>query len=320
MLPVTVVIPNYNGEKYLKNCIESLISSEEEDFNIIVVDDCSVDGSGKKAAMEYPKIRLIENKKNLGFAASVNIGVRAASDPYVVLLNNDTVVKTGFVNFLLKRIKSNTRYFSVQAKMVSLQNPEIVDSAGDYYTILGWARARGNGKPSSLYNKPAGIFSACGGAAIYRRELLISLGLFDEAHFAYLEDVDIGYRALLAGFQNVFEPRAVVLHAGSATSGSRHNSFKVRLSAGNSLYLAYKNMPPLQLILNSPFLLAGHMIKLVYFTKKGLGLDYIKGIKRGISLIKKYNGAEIKSNKKISLVSYIKIQLLLIMNLRYLRG
>ena len=128
------------------------------------------------------------------------------------------------------------------------------------------------------------IFSACAGAAIYRRSMLERTGLFDELHFAYLEDVDLGYRARILGFENAYEPSAVVLHAGSATSGSRYNEFKIRCSARNNVYLIYKNMPALQILLNSPFLAAGFAIKLLFFLKKGYGGVYAEGLREGLVL------------------------------------
>ena len=138
--------------------------------------------------------------------------------------------------------------FSMEAKMIQMREPEKLDGAGDYYCLLGWAFARGKDQPVEKYQKCDRIFSACAGAAIYRKELLEKIGLFDEAHFAYLEDVDVGYRANLYGYRNLFAPDAAVYHAGSAVSGSRHNPFKVELTARNNLYLIYKNMPPLQLL------------------------------------------------------------------------
>lgn len=122
-------------------------------------------------------------------------------------------------------------------------------------------------------------------AAIYRRKLFEKIGLFDEAHFAYLEDIDLGYRANIYGYKNVFAPKAEVLHAGSAVSGSRHNAFKVSLSSRNSIYLIYKNMPVLQVLLNLPFLLVGFLIKTLFFVKKGLGREYIKGLKKGLNFL-----------------------------------
>lgn len=162
--------------------------------------------------------------------------------------------------------------------------PEKIDDAGDFYNALGWAFARGKDKPISGYEKSDRIFAACAGAALYRKSILDEIGLFDEAHFAYLEDIDIGYRANIAGYRNVFAPEAKVMHAGSAVSGSRHNAFKVDLSARNSIYLIFKNMPLLQVILNLPFLILGYLIKTLFFIKKGLGKVYLSGLGKGFKL------------------------------------
>ena len=119
------------------------------------------------------------------------------------------------------------------------------------------------------------MFSACGGAAIYRRALFEQIGYFDELHFAYLEDVDIGYRARIMGYKNKYTPKAVVYHAGSSTTGGRYNTFKVRIAARNSWYVVFKNMPLLQLIINLPFILIGFMIKAMFFILKGYGREYL---------------------------------------------
>jgi GT2 family glycosyltransferase len=124
-----------------------------------------------------------------------------------------------------------------------MYDPTRLDDAGDYYCALGWAFARGKGESSELYDREETVFACCGAAAIYRRDVLEKIGLFDERHFAYLEDMDIGYRAQIHGYVNRYIPSAVVYHAGSGTSGSRHNAFKVRLSARNSVWLVRKNMP-----------------------------------------------------------------------------
>ena len=130
---------------------------------------------------------------------------------------------------------------------------------------LGWAFQRGVGRPEKLYKRSCRVFTACAGAAIYRREVFETIGYFDEMHFAYLEDIDVGYRAKLYGYDNVFCPEAVVYHVGSGTSGSKYNSFKVKLAARNNVYLNYKNMRTWQLLLNSPCLLAGTFVKFLFF-------------------------------------------------------
>ena len=137
---------------------------------------------------------------------------------------------------------------------------------------------------SGRYTEPSKIFAACGGAAVYRRDVFAKIGYFDENHFAYLEDIDIGYRARIFGYQNGYCPDAIVYHAGSGASGSRYNAFKVDLSSRNSIYLIYKNMPLLQLILNMPFLLLGFLVKTLFFIKKRFGLLYLRGLWKGIRL------------------------------------
>ena len=187
-----------------------------------------------------------------------------------------------------------------------------MDDAGDYYCALGWAFGRGKGGSVDAYTEPVDVFAACAGAAIYRKEMLESLGYFDENHFAYLEDIDLGYRARIQGYRNVYAPKAIVYHVGSGFSGSTHNAFKVKLSSRNSVYLAYKNMPFLQMLLNSPFLILGHGVKYLFFLKKGLGKDYVQGVKEGFTLCKR--------EKKVRFLwknvpNYCKIQLELWLNM-----
>ena len=132
-----------------------------------------------------------------------------------------------------------------------------MDDAGDEYTILGWTRKVGDGKSPDLYTAEREIFSACAGAALYRKNILDEIGYFDENFFAYMEDVDISYRARIKGYKCVYCPEAVVYHFGSGTSGSRYNEFKIRLAARNNVYVPYKNMPLPQLVLYGFLLLAG---------------------------------------------------------------
>ena len=114
-----------------------------------------------------------------------------------------------------------------------------------------------------------------------------TIGYFDEMHFAYLEDIDVGYRAKIYGYKNVYCPSAMVYHVGSGTSGSRYNSFKVRLAARNNIYLNYKNMPWPQLLLNALPLGLGILVKYGFFKKIGFGKDYLEGLKEGIRTAKK---------------------------------
>ncbi len=282
MREVSIVIPNFNGIKYLKDCLDSL-AAQTMSADVIVVDNGSTDGS-EKICEEYDKVKLVKLDRNYGFCRAVNEGIRQCGGRYVILLNNDTKAEPSFTEELYKAIDPYPEVFSAAAKMLRMDDPSTIDSAGDLYCALGWAFSLGKDSPAGRYDRPARIFSACAGAAIYRKDLVDSLGGFDEAHVSYLEDVDIGYRARIAGYRNIYAPKAVVLHAGSGTTGSRHNPYKIRQAAANGIYVIYKNMPVLQIIINIPFLLAGMVIKAAFFTAKGYGGDYLAGLGQGFGL------------------------------------
>lgn len=280
---VTIVIPNYNGIKYMGDCLDSLRNIQAEcPFHVIVVDNGSGDGSLQMIEQEYPETEVIPLAENTGFCHAVNVGIQAAETPYVLLLNNDTIVKPGFVRALQEAMEESADIFSVSSMMLTMQDPDLIDDAGDRYCVLGWAYARGKGRKASEYETRAEVFAACGGASLYRKAVFEEIGLFDEDHFAYLEDMDIGYRARIYGYRNVYEPGARVIHAGSATSGSRYNAFKTRLSSANNAYLIGKNMPLLQLLLNLPFLVLGFVVKALFFCRKKMGILYVKGYFQGI--------------------------------------
>lgn len=291
-MKVTVIIPNYKGKDYICPCLDSLRAQQEDWalkhgrsrlFTTLVVDNGSGDGSLEIIRQRYPEVKVIALPENTGFCHAVNVGIQQADTPYVLLLNNDTVVKPGFIAALLERMESEEKIFSVSPMMLSMQDESRIDDAGDRYNALGWAFARGKGQPAVRYEKSVRIFAACGGASLYRRAAVLALGGFDENHFAYLEDIDIGYRALIHGWHNVYEPKAKVLHAGSAASGSRYNAFKVKLSSANNAYMIGKNMPFVQLLVNLPFLLLGFFIKTAFFAKKKMGMLYVKGYAEGIA-------------------------------------
>ena len=281
---VTVIIPNYNGMKFLEPCFEALKAQTYRNFKILVVDNGSSDGS--KEWLKAQGVDTIFLEENTGFSGAVNIGIKAADTPYVILLNNDTKADEYYVAEMVKAIERSPKIFSVSSRMIQMYHPDLMDDAGDMYCILGWAYQRGIGQSVKKYGRSRRVFSACAGAAIYRREVFEQIGYFDEMHFAYLEDLDVGYRARIYGYDNVFCPEAVVYHVGSGTSGSKYNSFKVKLAARNNVYLNYKNMRGWQLLLNSPCLLAGTFVKFLFFKKMGFGKDYVAGFLEGIRTLK----------------------------------
>ena len=307
MKKVTVIIPNYNGLKFMEPCFATLERQNYRDFDILVVDNGSEDGSAQwLREREIPTLFMGENT---GFSGAVNAGIRAVSTPYVILLNNDTEPFPDYVGELVRCMDRFPDVFSASSKMIQLYRKDLMDDAGDMYSILGWAYQRGVGQPAAGYRKARQVFAACAGAAIYRRSAFEKIGYFDESHFAYLEDIDVGYRAKIYGYKNMYCPTALVYHVGSGTSGSKYNSFKVKLSARNSVYLNYKNMPLAQLILNFIPLALGWLVKSIFFMKIGFGKDYREGLKEGFQTLSRQKKVPFRLRH---LGNYIKIELELI--------
>ena len=307
---VTVIIPNFNGMKFLEPCFEALKAQTYQNFKILVVDNGSSDGS--KEWLKAQGIDTIFLDENTGFSGAVNIGIKASDTPYVILLNNDTKADEYYVAEMVKAIERSPKIFSVSSRMIQMYHPELMDDAGDMYSVLGWAYQRGVGQSVKKYGRSRRVFSACAGAAIYRREVFEQIGYFDEMHFAYLEDLDVGYRARIYGYDNVYCPAAVVYHVGSGTSGSRYNPFKVRLAARNSVYLNYKNMPVFQLALNAVPLALGMAVKRGFFKKIGFEKEYMEGLKEGFSTVKNCRKV---SYRREHLKNYLQIELELIAGL-----
>lgn len=305
MQEVSVIIPNFNGKHYLEICLEALASQTVGWFSVYVVDNGSTDGSVEWLKAKHPLVQVIALEKNFGFCRAVNEGIKASKTPYVILLNNDTKVHPDFIEEMIAGIRRHKNCFSGQAKMIQYHDRSRIDDAGNLYNALGWAFARGKGVDVQKYSREEKIFTCCAGAAIYRRKLLLEMGGFDEEHFAYLEDMDVGYRARIWGYENWYFPNAVVYHVGSGTTGSQYNQFKTRYSSRNNVYLVYKNMPFGQIVLNFPFLAVGFTVKFLFFLRKGLGREYLAGIKNGLQLCRKEKKVKFESK---NIINYLKIQ------------
>lgn len=309
-MKISIVIPNYNGEKYFKKCIESISLQNFTDYELIVIDNASTD-SDYSWIREDQSIIFKKLDKNYGFSKAVNEGIKLSRAEYVLLLNNDTVLKQDFLAKLLETIEKDKNIFAVSSKMIQYNNQELIDDAGDEYNIFGWAYKVGDGKSIKEFTSKRNVFSACAGAALYRKSVFEEIGYFDENFFAYMEDIDISYRARIYGYKNVYCPEAQVYHIGSATTGSKYNEFKVKLAARNNIYVPYKNMPLLQLILNAPFLFLGFAIKYIFFKRKGFEKVYKEGLLDGINSLGKIKKVKFKLKH---IFNYIKIEILLIKN------
>ncbi|MEG1641352.1 MAG: glycosyltransferase family 2 protein, partial [Ruthenibacterium sp.] len=227
-MKATIIIPNLNGAGWLRDSIESIWAQTEPDFELIVVDNASTDESLAIAESYVGRAHytLLKNSENTGFSAAVNAGIRIAQGEYVVLFNNDAFAEQDWLAQLLAVAETDARIFAVQSLMIRHFERDICDDAGDYVTLFGWACKRGDGMYWRRYTKQKRIFSACGGASLYRKSILDKIGLFDELFFAYFEDVDISWRANSLGYKNLYCPAARCYHICGATTGAvRYNEF-----------------------------------------------------------------------------------------------
>ena len=288
-MKATVIIPNINGKGWLKDSIESIYAQTEQDFALIVVDNGSTDESLELARSyaDRPNFTLIENGRNTGFSHAVNQGIALAKSEYVVLFNNDAFAEPEWLAELLAAAEQDKKIFAVQSLMIRHFERELADDAGDYVTWMGFACKTGDGRRASRYNRPRRIFSACGGAALYRKSILDEIGGFDENFFAYFEDVDLSWRANNAGYKNVFCPSARCYHiCGASTGAVRYNAFKSRQSGRNSLLLPLKNEPLAMLAVNSLPLAAGYLLKMYKFHRQGFGPDWDAGMREAFAILR----------------------------------
>ncbi len=274
---IGVVVVSYNSAPHLRRCLEALAAQRRRPDRIVVVDNASTDGS-PELLRAMPGIELVEAGSNLGFAAANNLAVRRLPDcAWVALLNPDAFAEPDWLERLAGAAAAELpEVASLASLMVLDAAPDRIDSAGDGYTVYGAAWPRGHYCATAAFAAPRDTFSACGGAALYRREAWERVGGFDESLFCYLEDVDLGFRLRLAGHRCRFVPQARVRHVGGASSG-RRSAFTVFHSSRNLAWVYVKNMPgPLLLVFALPHLLL-HLLGTLKYTVMGRGGASLRG-------------------------------------------
>lgn len=215
----SVIIPNWNGRHLLKNCLSSLRRQTLINFEVIVVDNGSVDGSVEYIKRYFPEVKVVKLDKNYGFAKAVNIGIRQSRGENIVLINNDTEVDKDCLQYLYQAAQSHPQLGFIAAKILNFYHRHIIDSAGDYIDAVGHADNIGRGQIDGLeFSKPRPVFLATGGGALFKRWVFEKVGYFDEDFFAYFEDVDLCFRAQLQGIKGWFEPKAKIYHIHKATA------------------------------------------------------------------------------------------------------
>ncbi|MBU1032039.1 glycosyltransferase family 2 protein [Patescibacteria group bacterium] len=218
-MTLSVIIPNWNGKHLLKACLSSLKNQTLKNFEVMVVDNGSKDGSLEYLKENFPEVRLIELEKNYGFAKAVNEGIKTARSKYLILLNNDTEADKNYLKFLVEAARMHPEAGFIAAKMLNFQRRNIIDSAGDAVDIVGHSYNIGLGKKDGPeFNKEGYVFLATAGGSLFKREVFDKVGLFDEDYGTYMEDIDLCLRAQIQGFKGWYTPYAVLYHMRKATS------------------------------------------------------------------------------------------------------
>lgn len=237
---VTVAIPNWNGERFLRPCLDSLAAQTYGQVDVVVVDNGSRDGSLDLLTREYPAVRVVEWPENRGVAAAFNEGVRQCRGELLALLNNDMELHPGWLAAICGALDTDATAGAAASKILFIDR-HTINSAGDYYGRDGIPGNRGvHQRDTGQYDVADYVFGASGGAAVYRRHLFDQLGLFDEHLVSYCEDVDWSFRMQLAGYRCRYAPSAVAYHWGSATGGGELASY---FCGRNFILVACKNLP-----------------------------------------------------------------------------
>jgi len=262
---VSIVLVNWNGLHHLEKCLPALGAQTFPDFEIFLVDNGSTDGSTEWVRGHYPQVRLICNDHNTGFAVANNQAMRQSQAEFIVTLNNDTQVEPTWLAALVAVAETDPSVGMVASKMLFTQQPEVINSTGIALDPVGIAWDRQGGTlDDPNEEQPIEVFGPCAGAALYRRAMLDQIGLFDEAFFAYAEDVDLAWRARWAGWRCLYVPAARVHHDHSATGGEG-SPFKSRLLGRNKVWLIAKNYGPLgRLLLYLPLIVVYDLAAVVY--------------------------------------------------------
>lgn len=265
---LSILLVNYNGLAHLEECLASVFGQDYRDFEVVMVDNASGDGSTGYVGKRFPEVRIVQAGANLGFAGGNNLGISHCRGRHVFFLNNDTRLETGALGNIADSIGSHPECRVFACLMLRYDNPALVDSAGDTLYFTG-ATFSFSMYPAAMFTAPRPVTSACAGAAVYARALLEELGGFDEDFFLLLEDVDLSLRARHKGETILLLPGARVLHKGSATIGGAIGQIGMYYGTRNHPWLLLKNFPAVTLLKCLPGLALIHSVRLLQSLRQG---------------------------------------------------
>ncbi len=237
----SIIIPHMNGKELLQECFTALRAQTYTDFEVLLMDNGSTDGSQAFVREHFPEVQVVELGRNLGFTGACNKGWELSQGEFVILLNNDTAVTPTWLQEIINAFARHPDVGIVASKMLLYDQRDHFHTTGDFYRVDGIPGNRGVWqKDEGQYEQEEFVFSACGGSAAYRRTMLDELGFLDDDFFFSCEDMDMGWRANLAGWKVLYVPTAVLYHKLKATGGSVTGSY---YDGRNFLYLIWKDYP-----------------------------------------------------------------------------
>ena len=273
---VSILLVNLDGKEYLERCLSSVLAQDYPNFEVILIDNGSTDGSIEFVKERFPTVMIIQNEENLGFSTANNIGIETSRGEYLVTLNNDTEVEGQWLAEMVGAIQSAPGVGMIAPKMLNHYRREIIDSTGIEIDLAGiaWNRRHGE-RDEGREREPLEVFGPCAGAALYSRELLEQIGLFDQDYFSFYEDADLAWRARLAGWRCLYVPTARVYHVHSG-SWNKNPSFKLFLIGRNKVWTIFKNAP-LAFLLYLPLILLYDLAAVFYHLLIGRETNPLKG-------------------------------------------
>lgn len=271
MIKVSIIIPHSYDRNILKRCLNSLLKSVLTEFELIIVDNNSQDESILEIIKVFPKSIIIPQKKNFGFSQAVNTGISKAKGEFILLLNDDTEIDKSSIKSLVELLEKKPEIVAVTGKIISMENNNIIESVGDNVNAALQPFPRGKGDPKDRWNTGELVTLITAGGSLYRRDIFKKVGLFDEAFFAYYEDVDWSLRAQLLGYKLWYEPKAIIYHKGKNTSNRKKN-FLEYLLFRNWMLLIIKHLPLSLFFKRQRYLIIPlvYFHTLFYFLKKNL--------------------------------------------------
>lgn len=264
---VSVVVPFFNGEDLLTECLTHLLQQTYEPKEVVAVDDGSTESSIDDLEDRFPSVRFIRLPVNRGFCAAANAGIDEANGDYIALLNSDAVAHPGWLESLVEAMDSSSSIGACASKVLTMDSPPLIESAGDCYRPWRSPRGRAAGLPADEMNVPGQVFGAGAAAALYRRAALAKVGSFDEDLESYYEDIEISFRLRLAGYIVWYVPSAVVHHRGHASYERREVLHRI---LRNDILIYVKDMPAVLFWLFLPALVARQVYQLIYYGLRGV--------------------------------------------------